>query len=146
MPETSLTATLITNIAEGARCGEWPSRAAARLGVSTTQWRSWSELGDELNHAAAASEAPTDLTDHEELCLTLVRGCEQAEAECEGTWLRNLRTACATGRGNAWTAWMTLLERRFPARWAKRSPESAAPEAESMEQILERIRRETEID
>ena len=146
MPKTSLTTTLIEDITEGVKAGEWPHRAAARHGVSPWQWKHWNDLGDRVSDSADASEPQEDLSHHELLCRTLVRRCDQAEAECEQRWLKNWLTTAAAARGNGWTAFATLLERRFPTRWSKRPQEAGSPPGESLEEALERIHRDQDSD
>jgi len=154
MPWPLLTEDLIPEITQWVKEGNWPEIAAKGLGVRPQDWTAWKELGEQLSIALCVPHDPTgatkpadDLTDHERLCVTLVRAVDHAEAECEGIWLKNWLATGAAGRGNGWQAFATMLERRFPERWGKRPPQGTARKRESLEDTLDRIsRRENEGD
>jgi hypothetical protein len=144
MPQTRLTEPLITNIAAAVETGAWPISAAIRNGASRWQAKHWIELGTRLNEAATTDDEATDLTTHEQHCLDLVRRIDIAEAICEAAWLDRWLITGAAARGNGWTAFATLLERRFPARWGKRAPTPTDPnrDTRTLEDMIDDIERE----
>jgi hypothetical protein len=107
MPWTQLTTDLIPQVTQRVKDGNWPEIAAKGLGVRRGDWTAWTELGEQFSAALCFPPDPTgatkpadDLTEHERLCVTLVRAVDQAEAECEGPEARGILTTART-RGAA---------------------------------------------
>jgi hypothetical protein len=147
MPPTHLTDDLADQISASVEVGLWPRTAAILHGASAWQWRHWNELGLRLNEQSATADGkPDDLNSHERACLSLVRKIDIAEANCEAAWLNRWLTIGATGRGNGWTAFANLLERRFPSRWGKRpaAPPEHTRDPRSLEDMIADIEREGE--
>jgi hypothetical protein len=132
---------IVKMLTERVRNGEWPEKAALRIGLTRSQLRAWVASGEE-NEDRWHMDDPT-LTEHQNLCATLVYRILVAEADCEERWIREWQAAVAKsaqlGRAISWQGYPTLLERRFPDRWRKRELARAGEKAESPEDEFRRI-------
>lgn len=116
---------MVGEIQKAVRAGEWPREASVRLGSTRKEFLAWWEAGE------GAIDAPpgTSLTEHQRICGRLVTVVRVAESERERELQEKCERAAADPKQKgAWTAYMTLLERRFPDRWRKREMERKAPD------------------
>ena len=92
-PRTQMTDENIAAILRTVALGVWPDRAAQMHGVNASTMRSFKEANEDFRTALEKADA-------------------QAESGFLGKILRHTE--------NQWTAAAWMLERRWPARWAKR--------------------------
>jgi len=127
---------MVATIAEAVRQGEWPREASVRNGSTRKEFLAWWEAGEQ------AVDAPpgTALTPHQRLCGVLVTRVLHAEAEYENQMRQMCERAAADPKAKgAWTAYMTILERRFPDRWRKREMEKKGRDAFDPDAEMRRI-------
>jgi hypothetical protein len=88
-------------VCEALRAGYSHEAAAAHAGISVRTFYAWRSKGEQNKGRAY---------------VQFLQNTEKAEAQGEGSLILLVRQAAAT----SWQAAMTLLERRWPQRWARR--------------------------
>lgn len=135
-----LTETLVNQVADRVRGGEWPAQTSIRLGITKSQFRAWWQAGEEQQDRWHADDFT--LTDHQKLCAMLVYRVWVAEADFENSLITDLKVALKpSGRETRaqWQGIVTLLERRFPDRWRKREMVREVKAGESAEDEFRRM-------
>jgi hypothetical protein len=122
--------------------GEYDHVAARVLGVPGTTYARWKRVGRELDQEGGEPE-----TDMQALCGALVRSIEKAEAMLEAEWVRmavlTAQKATESGRGGGTNQWLTLLGRRFAARWAEKASAPEKARVASADELFAALDRET---
>jgi coproporphyrinogen III oxidase len=98
---TKLTAKLTDRICEFIRGGNYISTACAACGISTVTFNDWKARGEK----------------EEEPYSTFLAALKKAEVDCETRLLAIVDKAAEKN----WPAAMTLLERRDPDKWGRRT-------------------------
>jgi hypothetical protein len=113
---SALTEDLMWEVADLILEGNYRTVAAAACGVSRMTLHNWVARGEEL-------EGAEDLTSEQQLYVDFAHVMRICEARSESELLQ-LVAKGETG----WQAHMTILERRFPARWKRRDELEVAGE------------------
>lgn len=129
---------LVTQLADAAREGHVPHVAARKVGVHKTVFSGWMEAGEQAHLEDAAQRVSDDPVLY--LRRQLYERVTEAEAECEMTWVTELKKKADIGK-TTWQGYMTLLERRFGDRWRKRDPGTGTAD-ESVDQAFKRLEAE----
>jgi transposase len=101
-PKSKLTPELTAAVVEILREGNYADTAIAIVGIHKSTYYEWIKKGNEGVEAFVA----------------FAEAVEQASAEAEREALRVVRSGCKGWEGSGW-----FLERRFPAKYAKREPD-----------------------
>lgn len=118
---TKLTAELVTQIIDSVLKGAYLETAAQVAGIDKVTLYRWLRRADDVTARALEHAPPGDvdvytLVDPAEwVYLDFRHALKAAEAYSEVMLLERVR-----GAGDGWQAFMTILERRHPARWGRR--------------------------
>lgn len=130
MPVSEITTELISEAAAAVSHGERPQRALVRFGASGPDASRWLAEGEQ--HAQEGIEDDV---------ARLWRALDQAEADCEGDWIKKMRMAAGSGRRGTLVRaedYLKMLQARFPDGWRAQSA-VRGKRGESMEETLRRI-------
>lgn len=134
MGNITLTREVIDHVEEQTYLGSYPSIVARSLGILPGTFDNWMREGEKRWAKAVENDDPSVLFtkgDPAALQVELYLRVGKADATLEVATVDALRSRIDAERH--WQGYMTLLERRYPKRWAKRDPQ-AGGEQVSIEQ------------
>lgn len=114
--------------------GNYPTVAAKSLGVLAPTFQGWLRAGKRM-----LETAETTVHDPDGLQAELYMRVEEAEATFEVDIVKTMKGRIDENKN--WTGHMTLLERRFPDRWARRDvgPEDGQTYEQRVRAMLENL-------
>jgi hypothetical protein len=141
MGNITLTRDVIDHIEEQTYLGSYPAVVARSLGIQTGTFDNWMREGEKRWNQAVDNDDPTLLftgSDPAALRVELYLRVGKADATLEVATVNALRSRIDAERH--WQGYMTLLERRYPKRWAKRDPQSGGEQVSIEQRVAAYLR------